>query len=293
MEILLAVTAALAVASLVIGLRPGQGDRRTRERITSLRDETQFGLPTPERSTRSALEALGDGLQRLLPPLLRERLDQMLRRAGAQTDPGRFLLGWVAVTASAALLAAMLVLPEGDSQNMGFAALIVAFIAVAPWLWMRRQARQRTKSISRALPQALDLIVTNIESGLGLQAALLTVAKKFTGPIGDEFARATAEISVGVPRDQALLAMAERTGSEDVLTVSRAIAQAERSGISIAQILRARATEMRQRRRLQAREQANKVPVKMTIPVVFFIFPTFFLLLLTPVALNAADVMGQ
>ncbi|MCA9857592.1 MAG: type II secretion system F family protein, partial [Dehalococcoidia bacterium] len=91
----------------------------------------------------------------------------------------------------------------------------------------------------------------------------------------------------------ALMAMAERTGSDDVQAVARAIAQAERSGISIAQLLRARATEMRERRRLTAREQANKVPVKMTIPVVFFIFPTFFLLLLTPVALNAAEVMAQ
>lgn len=295
MEAMLAASAALAVAFLVIGLKPGAGDRRTRERVASLRDETRFGLPietAPEED--DAVAHLADRLGRLAPHAVRDRLADLIARGGLHWHAERVIAAWATVAVVAGCAVAWWYGAGEPSSRRGLAALVViAIVAVLPWYLLRRRADRRVRQISRGLPQALDLIVTNIEGGLGLQAALLVVAQKVEGPIGEEFARATAEISVGVPRGEALMAMAERTGSDDVQAVARAIAQAERSGISIAQLLRARATEMRERRRLTAREQANKVPVKMTIPVVFFIFPTFFLLLLTPVALNAAEVMAQ
>lgn len=295
MEPILAASAALAVALLVLGLKPGAGDQRTRERVASLRDETRFGLPVEvQEDEEGALERIADQIGRLAPPTLRDRLADFIARGGLHWHVERVIAGWMTAALLAGGGAAWWYGSGEPSSRRGLAALLVpAIVAVLPWYLLRRRAERRARRISRGLPQALDLIVTNIEGGLGLQAALLVVAQKVEGPIGEEFARATAEISVGVPRGEALMAMADRTGSDDVHAVARAITQAERSGISIAQLLRARATEMRERRRLTAREQANKVPVKMTIPVVFFIFPTFFLLLLTPVALNAAEVMAQ
>jgi tight adherence protein C len=206
---------------------------------------------------------------------------------------GQFLAMWVTVSI-ASDVGTLLWIRAAERDTIGLVAAGVSAMAMAygPWLVMRRRAAKRTRSIDRALPQVLDLIVTNIECGLGLQAAMMVVAEKFTGPIALEFARAMREIAVGVPRVDALDAMARRTGSTDVGGIARAIAQAERSGVSVGEILRARARELREHRRLLARELANKVPVKMTIPMVLFIFPTFFLLLLAPVAMNAAEIMG-
>jgi len=228
-----------------------------------------------------------------VPPRLLLTTEALLERAGANVSAARFLLLWA--TATAVTLVVGLNLATGADRGMGAllsgGALGVAIIC-GPWLLMRRRAVARTRAINRALPQVLDIIVTNIECGLGLQAAMLMVADKFSGPIATELARAMREMGVGVPREDALNAMACRTGSSDVAQIARAIAQAERSGVSVGEILRARARELREHRRLLAREQANKVPVKMTIPMVLFIFPTFFLLLLAPVAMNAAEMMG-
>lgn len=293
MELVLATGAALTVAMLVLGTRVGAGDRLTRARIDHLRIDTEFGLPAeviPAPSPRR--RHLSGVVLRLAPPRLVRATEELIERGGATFSVGQFLGLWVAVsTASLAVALTWAVSAERDLiTRLGPAALVGATMYV-PWFLLRRRATIRQRAINRALPQVLDIIVTNIECGLGLQAAMLMVADKFPGPIAVEFSRAMREIGVGVRREDALNAMARRTGSSDVAGVARAIAQAERSGVSIGEILRARARELREHRRLLAREQANKVPVKMTLPMVLFIFPTFFMLLLAPVAMNAAEMM--
>jgi len=293
MELILATGAAFTVALLVLATRLGAPDRRARARVEHLRDETEFGLPVAIVSQPPRARHLGSAALRLVPPRFLHATEALLERAGANVSAGRFLLFWAVATAVA--LVGVLSWSTGADRGMPglvSAGVLGAAIIYGPWLIMRRRASARTRDINRALPQVLDIIVTNIECGLGLQAAMLVVADKFSGPIATEFSRAMREIGVGVPREDALNAMARRTGSTDVAQVARAIAQAERSGVSVGEILRARARELREHRRMLAREQANKVPVKMTIPMVLFIFPTFFLLLLAPVAINAAETLG-
>lgn|GEM_PF-4866283 len=296
MEVMLAAGAALAIAFLVLGVRPGAPDQRARVRMDNLRERTEFGLPAPPPPRRQG--ALGRTVRatlgRLVPPRLMRTTESLLERGGAESmRAGQFLAIWAVLgIASVAGAAAWLTADARERTPLLAAGILLAIMVGGPWLLLRRRAMARTRSIDRALPQVLDLIVTNIECGLGLQAAMMVVSQKFTGPIAVEFARTMREISVGVPREDALNAMAQRTGSSDVAGIARVIAQAERSGVSVGEILRARARELREHRRLVARELANKVPVKMTIPMVLFIFPTFFLLLLAPVAMNAAEVMG-
>lgn len=296
MELLLAGSGSLAVIMLVLATRLGAPDQRVRGRVASLQAPTEFGLPSTVVGAASSHRRahLATGLLRVCPPLTHEAAS-LLDRAGGGMSVGRFLGSWViasTLTIVATLAWFSAAGPVTTTVTLSvFAA--AALVIAAPWLLLRRRAAARTRSINRALPQALDIIVTNIECGLGLQAAMLVIAEKFSGPIAMEFARVMREISLGVPREEALLTMAHRTGSPDVGSIARAIAQAERSGVSVGEILRARSRELRERRRMFAREQANKVPVKMTIPMVLFIFPTFFLLLLGPVAMNVVDVMGQ
>lgn len=294
-QFLIALGASLVVAlGVVAGLRPRE-DARTRGRLDRLH-ETSDGLPVaePAFAGRSALDRAGDAALQGLPGPLRRRLGRLAERAATPLGADRILVISTAITvAGLAALAWIAANPDG-MRSAAQAALLLAATA-APWIWLRRRAARRTTQIDAALPQTLDLIVTNIECGQGLQASLMTVADRAGGPIGVEIGRAMREIGAGVPREAALAAMGERSGSEELAGVARAIAQAERSGVSVAEILRARASELRERRRLLAREHANKVPVKMkmTIPTVLFIFPTFFLLVLGPVALNAADVMSR
>lgn len=295
MDVMLAAGAALTIAFLVVGMRLGAPDRRALARVEGLREHTEFGLPvaTPLARRPRLGHTAGGVLLRLVPPRMLRTTESLLERGGASTTAGRFLATWsvVSVVAIAGALLWASAAPRGTMPLATAGGAVLAMV-YGPWFLLRRRAAARTREIDRALPQVLDLIVTNIECGLGLQAAMMMVAQKFGGPIALEFARTMREIAVGVPREDALNAMARRTGSTDVAGVARAIAQAERSGVSVGDILRARARELREHRRLIARELANKVPVKMTIPMVLFIFPTFFLLLLAPVAMNAAEVMG-
>lgn len=297
MHILFAGGAAIAVAMLILALRIGGADLRARARVHELRDETRFGLPMEQAGARRV--TAGDRVLALVtgivPPRLVRAVAAQIARAGMSVTPTTFLAGWMAAVVATVVAATAWVATATSVAPLAVAMLtaVLAAVTYGPWFWLRRKATARTRSIDRALPQVLDIIVTNIECGLGLQAAMLVIAQKFTGPIATEFSRAMREISIGVPREEALGAMALRTGSADVAGVARSIAQGERTGVSISEILRARARELRERRRVLAREQANKIPVKLTIPMVFFTFPTFFILLIGPVAINAVHVMSE
>ena len=118
---------------------------------------------------------------------------------------------------------------------------------------------------------------------------MLAVTDRFAGPLSEELRQVVRDVSIGHSREEAMTALAERAAGDDLRVFARAMAQAERNGIPIAGVLRNQAKEIRLRRFQRAREQAAKIPVKMTIPMVLFIFPTIFLLILGPVAISVWD----
>jgi tight adherence protein C len=229
----------------------------------------------------------------LLPTRVPLAVATMLRQAGWSTPPGRFISIWLGTGAGLFTLMLLVLLPAGSPVvAVGLASAIGSVGLYLPWMLLRRAARGRGRLIDRQLPDAIDLIVTCVESGLGLQAAMLKVAEHFDGPVSEEFNRASRDVAMGRPRDEALHAMAERSGSRELRLLVRAIVQAEQMGVSIGHVLRNQSSELRERRRQLAREKANMVPVKMTIPTVLFIFPTLFLLMLGPVALQMMEFFG-
>jgi len=226
----------------------------------------------------------------LLPSRVPRAIAEMLRQADWGMSSGRFLAIWLGAGLGLFLLALVALLPAGSpTVAIGLSLVMGGAGLYLPWLMLRRSAQRRRRLLDRQLPDGIDLIVTCVESGIGLQAAMMKVSENFDGPISQEFQRASREVAMGRPRDEALHAMAERTGSRELKLLVRAIVQAERMGVSIGHVLRNQSQELRERRRQAAREKANKVPVKITIPTVLFIFPTLFLLLLGPVALNMLD----
>jgi len=132
----------------------------------------------------------------------------------------------------------------------------------------------------------LDLLSVSVEAGLGFDAALQKVVEKSEGPLAEEFALALNEIRMGKPRREALRDMAERVKLDDVSTFVGAIVQADALGVSVSNVLTVQAEQVRQKRRQRAEEKAQKAPVKILIPMLFFIFPALFVVLLGPALLE-------
>lgn len=151
-----------------------------------------------------------------------------------------------------------------------------------PDLWLRGQISKRRDQVARALPDAIDLLTISVEAGLGFDLALARVVSKSDNALTREFGRVIQEMRIGVARRDALRALVERTGVEDLNTFISAIIQAEQLGASVANVLRIQAAEMRTRRRQRAERLAHEAPIKMLFPMAFLIFPPIFIVVLGP-----------
>jgi len=159
-----------------------------------------------------------------------------------------------------------------------------------PLAWLREQGARRSKMVARALPFYLDVVTLSVESGTHLTGALqYAVSKGPPGPLRDELDRVLRDVRTGRTRAQALRALAERLDSPAVSNWVAALVSSERQGSSLGPILRAQAEQRRQERFQQAEKLAMRAPVKMLFPLLVFIFPCTFVLLLFPVAVRLIE----
>ena len=166
----------------------------------------------------------------------------------------------------------------------------------APNMYLYQKAHDRSDLIQRALPDAIDLLTISVESGLGFDAAVAQVSRNSEGPLADEFARMLQEMQIGRGRSDALRSMADRTDLPDLRTFVSAMVQADAFGIPVGQVLRVQSSEIRVKRRQWAEEMAQKVPVKILVPLVFCILPCLFIAVLGPAGItimeNFSGTMG-
>lgn len=176
-----------------------------------------------------------------------------------------------------------------QSRPLALAVLCVVFCGLYPSMWLSRAIRLRLHSIIRALPFVIDLLTLSVEAGLDFMAAIKNiVSRRDPDPIGEEWNRVLLEIQLGKTRREALKNMAARIRQTDVQSLVNALVQADEMGVSIGSILRIQADQIRQRRFTRAEKLANEAPVKMLFPLLVFIFPAVFLILLGPVILQVA-----
>jgi tight adherence protein C len=161
--------------------------------------------------------------------------------------------------------------------------------AAFPVMTLRRRAMERQDHVLKALPESLDLLTTCVEAGLSLDYAFQRVADRQTGPVSDEINRMLREKALGKTRRDALTALAERIDLPDVNVFVQSVIQAEHQGTSIAGVLRTQSRQLRIRRRQRAEEAAQQAGPKMVFPLVFFVLPSLFIVVLGPVAI---DVWG-
>lgn len=153
-------------------------------------------------------------------------------------------------------------------------------------LMIESKIRTRQKEIQKALPDVLDLMTVTIEAGLGFDSAMQRVVEKAKGPIADEFNNTLQEIRMGKTRREALRDLGIRTGVADLSRFVESLIQADQLGISLGNVLRNQSDQMRILRRQRVQEQAMKAPVKMLFPMLLFIFPCIFIIILTPALLQ-------
>ncbi|MGD9956993.1 MAG: type II secretion system F family protein [Candidatus Nanopelagicales bacterium] len=161
-----------------------------------------------------------------------------------------------------------------------------------PNIVLYQAAYNRSDRILKDLPDALDLLVISVESGLGFDAALSQVARNTQGPLADEFFRVLQEMQLGTSRSEALRALADRTDVSDLRGFVTAMVQADTFGIPVANVLRIQAREMRTRRSQRAEEAAQKVPVKILFPLIFCILPVLFIAILGPAVIQIAQAFS-
>ena len=155
-----------------------------------------------------------------------------------------------------------------------------------PDILLYNSGQKRQKKIQIALPDALDLLTISVEAGLGFDAALGQVARNTQGPLAGEFFRVLQEMQIGKTRSDAFRSLSTRTDVAELRGFVGAMTQADSFGIPIANVLREQAREMRLKRQQRAEEQAQKVPVKVLFPLVFFILPSLFIVIIGPGAIS-------
>jgi tight adherence protein C len=160
-------------------------------------------------------------------------------------------------------------------------------LAAYPDTWLRRALHTRQGRIRRALPFTLDLLTLSVEAGMDFMSALQrNVERRAVDPLGEELIRVIRELQVGKTRRDALRDMARRVDLAELRSVINALVQADELGVSIGSILRIQSSQIRQRRFERAERLANEAPVKMLFPLMVFIFPAVFIVLLGPVILR-------
>jgi tight adherence protein C len=266
-------------------------DARLRElanqqsRSLALRD-----VPFEHRIVLPVIDGIANAIIAALPPAFIARTRRNLIAAG---EPMALITFFSFVLFLVVLLpVTYLVVAWAASGNSLPAKVILGVPAFAllgvllPFLWLRRRAGRRRLVIWRGLPDAFDLMTTCVEAGLGLDSAFQKVSEKLGGPVADEFGEMLREVAMGKTRRDALRDMGERTGVPDLQAFANTIIQAEELGTSLGAALRAQAGDMRRRRRQHAEEEARRAPTKMVFPLVFFILPSLFVVIIGPVAIE-------
>lgn len=212
----------------------------------------------------------------------RERTDARLVAAGYEGLIGADeILGLRLLLAPAGLvlgLASRSAVPAALGAVAGFAY---------PAVWLRGTLQQRHRSMQKGLPFVLDLLTISVEAGVDFMTGLRKILdRRALDPLGEELLRAFHEIRLGKTRRDALRAMGRRVQQPDVVTVANALAQADELGVSLGAILRIQADQLRVKRFLRAEQLAHEAPVKILGPLVLFIFPAVFIILLGPILMR-------
>jgi tight adherence protein C len=306
MALLIALLAFLTVTLViyVVAVAPENERERLVRRLSQLdaggrpaysEREHELDVPLVTRAMKPLADELARLMGRFTPKVMREEIRRKLAAAGS---PGGMqvqdFLAFKGLLAIGLPVGLFLALVRSDPTT----ALLLAAVGfgggmVLPDLFLKSAIGGRRKAVQKALPDVLDLLTVSVEAGLTFDSAISKVVEKMKGPLIAEFQRMLQDVRVGMPRRDALKEVAARTDVPDLNTFVASLIQADTLGVSISKVLRIQSEQMRNRRKQRAEETAMKAPIKMIFPLILFIFPTIFIILLGPAALQIIDTFAQ
>jgi tight adherence protein C len=258
--------------------------------ITDFREIT-LSKPTTERALQPLIAQLAQVVRRFTPTGAVTSLERKLVLAGRPMNwPLERVLAAKTLLGGAGITIVIVRLFTGTTGmamllTIGFAALLY----FTPDVLVSARAQERQREILYALPDALDQMTICMDAGLGFEASMARASQTNTGPLAQEMVRTLQEVQVGIGRREALRMFADRNNVPDLKHFVTAVLQAEHYGVPTGQVLRNQAAEMRAKRRQRAEETARKLPLKLLFPLIVFVLPPLFIILVGPAALQLIE----
>jgi len=259
--------------------------------------------PEDERLLIKVATAIGPVATYILPQVELERDKAMLQLSRAGFRSPMALHAYYLIKTVLAIVLPLVVLVSanwlpriGTTSILAYAMFASGIGLLGPNIVLQRMLENRMKALRNGFPDALDLLVVCVESGLGLAAAIQRVAEELEvsrPELAFELLLVNAEIRVGMPRERALKNLADRTGLEDIRGLVALLVQTMRFGTGVADALRIYSEEFRDKRTQKAEEQAAKMGTMLVFPLVLFMFPIFFIVAIGPAVLRIIDAFGK
>lgn len=259
--------------------------------------EDEYSKSFKERVIKPVLESVGKAMLRLAPGEMIAKMENKIVMAGKPYNWG--VKNWLGIQAFMILGLPILILLFYIQFRMDISNLLMIVFALAligllyPNMILNGKIRKRQSEVTKSLPDIMDLLTVSVEAGLTFDSALSKVVEKMPGSLAREFETVLQEIKVGKTKKEALYQLADRIGVQDLRSFVSAVVQADQLGVSLGRVLRLQSEQIRQNRKQRISEKAMKAPIKMLIPMVIFIFPTIFIVLLGPVVINLIEMFAK
>ncbi len=288
------------VMILVVNLGKTSGSSATIDQIQTYGyvAETTGGSetePAHRRPIDSLAGRLGDWAARRSDRFGEDKIREKLISAGMYGTTPRKVLGYQVLSAVAFSMLVLWLISAGGGSIV-FAVVLGVAAGVGGWFapvyYVELKRRKRMELLDKQMPDMIDLLVVTIEAGLGILASMRVASDSLADPLGQELRLTLQEQRMGLSVGQAIESLGRRADAPNMNIFVRSITQGERLGVSIATTMRNLSLEMRKRRRAMAEERAQKMPIKMLFPLIFFIFPALFIVILTPMVISIADAFG-
>ncbi|HEX7065807.1 MAG TPA: type II secretion system F family protein, partial [Bacillales bacterium] len=278
--------------------------RQAFDRVTAYLDDEKKDVVAGERnrSVRKKLSVLAlfksgwtEGSQiirKRMPVVKAERIELKLAQAGYfELSPSDFRLIQVVSLLLTPLVIGLLAFGLGLAGSQCVLFVLVGFVfgALIPNISINSKIKKRAKQALKELPDFVDLMTVSLEAGLGFDSALSKVIEKQKGVLADEFHHCLDEIRLGKTRKEGLAGIKNRLNVDEISTLLNSVIRAEKLGVGMVQVLRVQSVEVRDKRRQRAEEQAMKAPIKILFPLVFFVFPSLFIIILGPAAIQIVE----
>lgn len=257
----------------------------------------ELDIPFHERIIKPVAHNLLELISKAAPKGIKDRIRQKLTMAGNPFNIG--VNGWIFFKSFFSLVIPLIFILDAILTNnfsldtIGFVAIIIIMSFFLPNLIMMQLIKKRQMKITNLLPDVLDLLTVSVEAGLSFDGALARLVDKMDDHLTNEFSRVLNEMKMGKSRREALRDMSLRCKVPDLTAFIGSIIQAEELGVGITKVLRIQSKQMRLKRRQRAQEKAMKAPIKMLFPLIIFIFPAIFTVLLGPAVIRIVEQLGK